>query len=141
MRVIPQVNDDFPSGRFKGHKVFMVNRQTPSVRQMNPEWTERLRVQRLADLFDFHTSTHTRWAAIMQGPLNRERLRRKAVFASPVQSISPAHKFLNEGMFAGADAQKIQRLLNEPVGHFRVLAETAGQRLLARSQRPRLLAD
>src|SRR6266487_3884226 len=57
------------------------------------------------------------------------------------QSISPAHQFLVEGMFARTDTQKIKRLLNEPVGHFGVLAETACQRLLARAPDTRFLAD
>jgi hypothetical protein len=44
-------------------------------------------------------------------------------------------------MFARADAQEIKRLLNEPVGYFWILAEAAGYRLFARTQRSRLLAD
>jgi hypothetical protein len=55
------------------------------------------------------------------------------------QSISPAHQFLIEGMFARADAQEVKRLLNEPVGHFGILAELASQGLFARTQRGGIL--
>lgn len=44
-------------------------------------------------------------------------------------------------MFTRADAQKVKRLLDEPVGHFGILAQAAGQRLLARTERTGLLAD
>src|SRR6266496_749216 len=57
------------------------------------------------------------------------------------QSISPAHQFLVEGMFARTDTQVIECLLNEAVGDFGVLAEPARQRLLAHPQRPGLLAN
>jgi hypothetical protein len=44
-------------------------------------------------------------------------------------------------MFARADAEKIKRLLDEPVGHFGILAQETGQRLLARTERAGFLSD
>lgn len=50
------------------------------------------------------------------------------------QSIFPAHQFLVKGIFARANSQKVERLLDEPVGYFRIEAEPPGQRLIARAQ-------
>jgi hypothetical protein len=44
-------------------------------------------------------------------------------------------------MFSRADAEKVKRLLDEPVGDFRVRAQAAGERLLARTERAGFLAD
>lgn len=74
--------------------------------------------------------------------LNRRRpLPPARAGAKVAQSISAAHQFLIEGMFARADAQKVKRLLDEPVGHLGILTQTAGQSLLARTERAGFLAD
>src|SRR5262245_35173617 len=57
------------------------------------------------------------------------------------QSISPAHQFLVEGMFARADAQKIKRLLDEPVADLWIAAQPPRQRLLPWPQLSGFLAD
>src|SRR5437899_2239160 len=57
------------------------------------------------------------------------------------QSISPAHQVSVEGMFAWANAQEIERLLDKPVAHFGVPAEAARQSLVSWAHPPRLLAD
>src|SRR5207245_3322049 len=57
------------------------------------------------------------------------------------QSISPAHQSSVEGMFAWANAQEIERLLDKPVAHFGVPAEAARQSLVSWAHPPRLLAD
>ncbi len=46
-----------------------------------------------------------------------------------------------ELMFACANAKVIKALLNEPVGHFGILAEDLGQPLIARCQAPSFLAQ
>src|SRR5437667_10178824 len=57
------------------------------------------------------------------------------------QSISPVHQFSVEGMFARADAQEVEGLLNEPVGDFGISAEPARERLFARAHPPCFFAD
>ena len=61
--------------------------------------------------------------------------------AGAVQSISPVHQFSVEGMFTRANAQKIERLLYEPIADFGVLAQAPGQSLIARTHPASLFAN
>ena len=59
MRIIPQVNYELTSRGLQGDEIFMFDRKPPAVGQMNPEWTEWLGVQSLANLINLHETTHT----------------------------------------------------------------------------------
>jgi len=51
---IGQINDHFPAGRRQSDEVFMLDWYAATVRYVDQEGTEWLRVQKLADLIDLH---------------------------------------------------------------------------------------
>ncbi len=59
MRIITQVNDELTSRGLQCDEIFMFDRKSSAIGQMNPEWTEWLGVQSLANLINLHETTHT----------------------------------------------------------------------------------
>ena len=55
MPPVRKVNDQFASSGLERHKVFMLDRDAPSVPQMNPKRAKGLRAHDFPDALDLHT--------------------------------------------------------------------------------------
>jgi len=66
MGVVAQEDDHFAACRSQCDKVLVFDRDSPAVRQINPEWLKGRRMARFPDLVNLHSRTHTSESAVPQ---------------------------------------------------------------------------